>query len=183
MLHASPADITHLSCQVVGAWFWWNKSDAYKRAIGKLASKDFSHFAAFCACLLLQCFDLGKCVRSEYSSGGGRAVWFFVKRPVDAAMHSVLALFHITVDGTPSLRSYTETVAKGLADSPARAPTVEWEVFADLSSFRALADKLFPGHNLGQRQAAELGQDPRPDHAAVVDDLPGEEEADEGFGA
>ena len=54
--------------QDTGAWYWWSKSDALKRSIARLTHKDVAHFTGFLACLILQCFDLGKCVRSEHSS-------------------------------------------------------------------------------------------------------------------
>jgi hypothetical protein len=162
-----------------GRWFYWAMSEPLKKTI-KRCLPEQSHSKAVCyvflTSLVLQCLGLGKAACTVYTSGGGRRNWFFLKRPVDASMHEVLAIFGYTIDSTPSLQSYADSVTQ-CALLPPRAPSHVDQVFLaglrgeGLTEAMRLLGAAPPELAAVEEAADALGEElAAPDAAMAVDD-------------
>lgn len=127
-----------------GRWFTWSKSDPWQKALRRItqdACKDLTQCAVFMACLTLQALSLGRLTRSLRSSGGGRTIYFFEKRPVDEHIMASLAKLGISDSTTPSVDSYGHSVDSDLSP-PARAPPAGIEVHGDETKIRGVLEAL-----------------------------------------
>ena len=119
----------------------------------------------------LQALALGRVVRSVYSTGGGRTIYFLEKRPVAAIMHETLAKLGIDAASTPSLDNYAASVSNE-ARPPARAPGISTDHEWDQSQVRQILrllrlDQSARAEDEGSMpSAAVVGEPPLPNVAA-----------------
>ena len=85
----------------------------------------YSSFASLWAAKMLCALGLGMLAVTAKSDAGGKPGWFFVKRIVCAKTAMVLRAMGCSAASTPTLETYTATVA---ADTslPLRATAVDW---------------------------------------------------------
>lgn len=120
--------------QCPGRWFYWGQGEAQKRAIKRhlgANAKKKACLYAFLASLVLRALGLGALVKTVAQAGGGRANYFFLKRPVTAPLHKVLAFFNYTDQSAPSLQAYAAQVSNCTL-KPSRAPRFDSVEFPPL---------------------------------------------------
>ena len=170
---------------IPGRWFFWTKSDLFKKMIAQTlrneGCKEIPHFAAFVACASLSACGLGRLVKSLKAAGGGRDIYFFEKRAVTDSLAPRLAVFGISPTTTPSLHDYSVNVASETTP-PSRAPPIEPNVDWD-DALAEAALKIFNG--VAPTQLTQLAVP----FAAPVGDLQeeplfaGDVDSREGFGS
>ena len=92
--------------------------------------KDMTPWLVLGTCRYLSFLGLGKFVSSAPCSGGGKPVWYYLRRPLGqqdmASLEDLLPAFGVTAASTPSLEAYKARSQKS-EDSPQRAPQLsDW---------------------------------------------------------
>ena len=137
---------------------WVLYSERSMRPLFQKVAPDNACFGALVAAALLTLLDAGQLVLSSATSGGGKRMWYFVKRPLAVCTPSApelgcqqqvdfdavrLLLEHLgfTHSSTPSLAACVSTTTK--KDKPAGTPDVSWAP-CSLASLEQVVDAMKP---------------------------------------
>ena len=115
-------------------WFQCGSVSSIRHKCSQIADaaqkKDMTPWLVLGTCRYLSFLGLGKFVSSAPCSGGGKPVWYYLRRPLGqqdmASLEDLLPAFGVTAASTPSLEAYKARSQKS-EDSPQRAPQLsDW---------------------------------------------------------
>lgn len=118
-----------------GRWFFWGQEEKQKKAIKKELPTDMQPKAAlyaFLSSLVLQRLGLGRAAMTTRQAGGGRANYFFLKKPFEDGMKPALELFGFSEDQDKTFAAYTQKVSS-CREKPPRAPALSSVDFLGLT--------------------------------------------------